>query len=316
MSEIGGYFELELNKDKGFHPGAIRLNSGKNCLVYILKVNEYKKLYIPYYTCEVVLQQCVSLGIDYEFYCIDQNLDPEFKKEVKSNEALLYTNYFGIKDATVLELSKKFNNLIIDNAQSFFSRQIKGVDSFYSARKFFGVPDGAYLYSNKVLSEELTRDKSFARFSHLLKRIDLGAEAGYPDFKSNEDYLSKQPIRTMSEITQALLCNINYEEVIRRRKRNFMYLHNHLGKSNMLRIPDDSGFIPMVYPFLSDQHGLRDHLISNRIFVARYWSHLLESSDRDTIEYFLASEMLPLPVDQRYDLNDMRTIISTVLSYA
>ena len=52
---IGGYFELELPLKEEFHKDALRLNSGKNCLEYILRARQYKKVYIPYYTCDVVL---------------------------------------------------------------------------------------------------------------------------------------------------------------------------------------------------------------------------------------------------------------------
>lgn len=156
MKEIGGYFELELNKGKEYHCNAVRLNSGTKCLEYILRAKAYKKIFIPYYTCEVILRQCKKLGLDYEFYSIDFNLNPVFEKEVKGDEVFLYTNYFGIKDATVKNLAFKLKNLIVDNAQAFFSSHIEGIDSFYSARKFFGVPDGAYLYTDKLLSNTLT----------------------------------------------------------------------------------------------------------------------------------------------------------------
>ena len=56
MSAIGGYFELELNKQGEYHQDAIRLNTGRNALEYIILANNYKKIYIPYITCAVLLQ--------------------------------------------------------------------------------------------------------------------------------------------------------------------------------------------------------------------------------------------------------------------
>lgn len=43
MKEIGGFFELELPQKEEYHSKAIRLNTGRNCLEYILKSNNYKK---------------------------------------------------------------------------------------------------------------------------------------------------------------------------------------------------------------------------------------------------------------------------------
>ena len=99
---------------------------------------------------------------------------------------ILYTNYFGICTKNAKKLAKKYKNLILDNAQSFFTEPI-GLASFNSARKFFGVPDGAYLFCNKKIGEELQINKSYERFSHLLKRLDINAQFGYEDFCKNEN---------------------------------------------------------------------------------------------------------------------------------
>jgi hypothetical protein len=51
MRSIGGYFELELPEGNEYHPEAIALNSGRHCFEYILRLRNYQKVYIPYYTC-------------------------------------------------------------------------------------------------------------------------------------------------------------------------------------------------------------------------------------------------------------------------
>lgn len=55
MKPIGGYFELELRQGEHYHKDAIRLNSARNCFEYILLARKYKKVFLPYYTCEVLL---------------------------------------------------------------------------------------------------------------------------------------------------------------------------------------------------------------------------------------------------------------------
>lgn len=49
-----------------------------------------------------------------------------FDKKIESSEAFLYTNYFGLKQDTVLYLSRFYPNLIVDNAQAFLQNQLKG----------------------------------------------------------------------------------------------------------------------------------------------------------------------------------------------
>ncbi len=187
MKTIGGYFELELSKNKEYHQGALRLNTGRNAFEYILRAKKYEKVYLPYYTCDVMLEPIRKLALKHEFYCIDKKFQPiiDFSRQ-GIRDVFVYTNYFGICDIQVTQIAKTNKNLIVDNSQAFFSRPLHDVDTFYSPRKFFGVPDGAYLYTNSLLSEKFEADSSHARFKHLIKRIDVSAEVGHTDFKNIE----------------------------------------------------------------------------------------------------------------------------------
>ena len=312
MKEIGGYFELELRKGREYHLNTIQLNSGRNCLEYILRVRNYKKIYIPYFTCDVILEPIQKLGISYEFYSIDKQLNPILKTELKIDEVFLYTNYFGIKTAKVTELASTIKNLIIDNSQAFFSIPMVGVDTFYSARKFFGVPDGAYLYTNARLEEEFEVDKSFDRVSHLLKRIDLGASNGYIDFKNNDLDLSGQPIKFMSKLTKSLLCNIDYEFVKERRIDNFNFLHKNLSDENELNFELVIDSVPMVYPFLTKRLDLKQKLINNKIYVATYWPNVPEWCNENQMENFLTNHLIHLPIDQRYSEKELEFIVNLI----
>ena len=123
-----------------------------------------------------------------------------------------------------------WKQLIVDNAQAFFASPIEGVDTFYSARKFFGVPDGAYLYTDKFLNVELEQDVSCQRCEHLLRRIDEGAERGYEAFRRNDDALNNQPIKKMSQLTESILMGVDYKIVVEQRRGNFNYLHSFFGE--------------------------------------------------------------------------------------
>ena len=313
MEPIGGYFSLELPKGEEYHKDAIRLNTGRNCLKYILKTRGYKKVYLPYYTCEVVLEPFEKLGIPYEFYHIDINFEIRDRFTLKADEALLYVNYYGLKQRYVEQLAEKTGErLIVDNTQAFYAKPIAGIDTFYTCRKFFGVPDGAYLYTEKKLHEELEQDMSYDRMTFLNKRIDLGAEAAYGDFQTLSKSLVGQPIKLMSNLTQRLMPAIDYEKVAQQRRDNYQQLHAALGKSNTLSLPLEEDAVPMVYPYLAPVKGLREKLIENKIFVARYWPNVLEWTTKDDIEYLLAYQMQPLPIDQRYGEEEMKRIINII----
>ena len=142
---IGGYFELELPDHGGFlHDNGVLLNSGRNALEYVLMaLGDVKHLYIPYYTCDVVLEPIGKLCIPYSYYHINQKLEIESLPSLQSGDYLIYTNYFGIKDEYVKVLAGYYGtSLIVDNAQAWFATPIAGVSTIYSPRKFVGLPDG------------------------------------------------------------------------------------------------------------------------------------------------------------------------------
>lgn len=316
MKTLGGYFELELPQRGEYHQDAIRLNTGRNAFEYILRAKGYRNVFLPYYICDAMLEPVHKLGLTCEFYNIDETFRPLFDYScLGENDVFVYVNYFGICDTQVEEIGRKGKNIVIDNSQAFFSMPLKDTDTFYSPRKFFGVPDGAYLYTDKILSE-LEKDLSYMRFSHLLKNIDLGSENGYTEFRRNEDALANQPIKKMSKLTQRLLGAFDYSNVAQKRLQNFNFLHRNLEKYNCLDIKINDNSIPMVYPCLFlKRKGLKNKLISQKIFVATYWSNVLMSCEEGSFEYKLSEDVVFLPIDQRYGLSEMLYLCDTVRGF-
>ena len=303
---IGGYPELELREGEHYHKGALCLNTARNCLEYILRAKKYTKVYMPYYTCEVMLEPLKKCNVDFEFYHINLELEPIELCELKSTEAFLYTNYYGLKQDCVIRLAEKYGKqLIVDNAQAFFAKPLKGIDTFYSARKFFGVADGAYLYTDTILDFQLEKDISYKRMMHLLIRADVDAESGYADFRKNDDSLNNNPIRLMSNLTEKILCSIDYGNIKRIRRENYILLDTKLSSSNGISLFLDEESVPMVYPYFTNKILLRKSLIENRIFVAKYWDNVSRYCDVDDIEYTLLEDLLPLPINLNNDEIDI-----------
>ena len=315
---IGGYFELELPDRGGFiHDDGVLLNSGRNALEYVLMaLGDVKHLYVPYYTCNVVLEPIEKMDIPYSFYHINQKLEIEGLPSLQKGDYVIYTNYFGVKDEYVKILASHYGlHLIVDNAQAWFAEPIIGVNTIYSPRKFVGLPDGGVAYCTKHLDEnDFVQDVSFERCSHLLKRIDMGASKGYSDFKENSHKLRNQPIRRMSKLTMAMLASIDFETIKRKRTDNFKQLHEALKGSNGFEVPEMSSFeCPMVYPYLSKDTLLRQRLIDNKIFVATYWPNVKKWAKKGEIEYELVEKLIPIPIDQRCGVKEMDIVKNLVL---
>ena len=306
---IGGYFELELPCNQEIHSKAIALNSGRFCLEYLLRCRKYNKLYVPYFTCDTAVEPIIKLGIPYEFYHIDIAYHIIDDITLAEDEALLYTNYWGLQNEYCEILAAKYSRqLILDYTQAFFSNPIHGIDTFYSCRKYFGVADGGYLYTDAEADFEIAQDESCTRMDSLLKRIDLSPEAGYDDFHKSEVAISHLPIRRMSKLTKRLMQSIDYQRAAQKRIDNYNTLRRTLGGREL-----HYGEIPMIFPYESAEgQQLRQHLIANKVFVAKYWPNVDEWTEEDTVERWMANHVLPLPIDQRYDKEDMNRIIEII----
>lgn len=322
LQPIGGYFFLEINDGRERHSDALRLNAGRYALEYILKARKYRKVYLPYYICDSVLQPIERCSVAYEFYHINEQLEPVIKLQVKDDEVVLYVNYFGLKNGFASTFCYSYKNTILDQTQAFYSEQGNiyrdktiQCDTFYSCRKYFGVPDGAYLYTDCLLEKEIPQDESFERMTFLTKRIDRSAQEGYADFHANDKALSAVGMRRMSKLTEVMMKGIDYNAKADRRIRNFHVLRKALEESNRFKWAMDYGTVPMVYPYYVENGAeLRQKLIDNQVFCARYWPNVLEWCSPGTLEYQLAENLVCLPVDQRYGEEDMKYMIEQIKS--
>ena len=314
---IGGYFELEIN-DLGslYHNNAAALNTGRNALEHILNCKRYTHVYIPYFTCDVILEPFKNTDTPYTFYYVNEEFLPDIS-EISSNEALLYINYFGLMKGNICFLKEKFNNVIIDNSQAFYDMPFPNIPTFYSPRKFFGLPDGGFVYhACEISSKNYPRDVSFERCNHLIKSIELNKEMSYDEFKSNDASLINQPIKQMSFLTKKILKGIDFEKIKTVRIANFNYLHQHLRNTNLLTpfIEKANYACPMVYPYLANNNEtLRMHLINNKVFTPKYWSNVINWVKINAFEFELTQNTIHLPIDQRYNEKELKSIIKLIL---
>lgn len=307
MKEIGGYIELERNFLPMLHEGAVALNCGSSCLAYLLRARNIKKLLIPRFLCDCVEETCRKEGTEVRFYGICMDFTPEAGISLEEGEWLYLVNFYGQLTAEQLRgLVQSNGRVIVDNAQAYFDMPLEGVDTLYTCRKFFGVPDGAFLYTDAVLPAELPQDVSFERMHFLLGRFEQSASDFYEEYVVNNDALSDEPIKTMSRLTDNLLRGIDYDRVRRIRTENYRYLHSRLGKLNGLALRAVEG--AFAYPlWLENGTEIRRKLLREKIYIPTLWPNVL--AYEDTLEKTFAENILPIPCDQRYTINDMKALI-------
>lgn len=309
MREIGGYFELDSLINSPYHENLVELNTGRNSLLYLVKAKKISKVYLPYFLCNSVSDMLSKHGINFEYYCIGKDFLPIFKEKLKKNEYLYLVNYYGqISNSSIRSFKERYGAIIVDNTQSFFQKPIQDIDTIYSLRKYFGVPDGAYLSTDRILEEKLEEEKSSHRMKHILGRFEGEASTFYNDFKENDESFKMLPLKKMSRLSKNILGAIDYEKVRSRRHQNFLYLHENLSNSNTLdiRVPDG----PFSYPFYVENGiAVRKALAEKKIYIPTLWPNVLRDNKESTTEYDYAANILPIPCDQRYDIKDMKRII-------
>ena len=320
LGPIGGYFEWEFPaaQNADLHKDSVCLNSGRHGLEYILRgLKTVQALWIPYFTCEVVLQPLEKLSIPYRFYRINSDLELAEEIALGKDEFLLYTNYYGIKDAYASRLAEKYGDkIIIDNAQALFYKASPAVHQFYSPRKFMGVPDGGLVITSLPnVAGTLPICDSNERCSHLLKRMEKVPSEGYGDFKANEEKITEMPLSQMSPITRTIFSTVDLDDIKSKRRKNFAALHGALSSTNLLRIPSlDSFECPLVYPYYTNNGSeLKKKLIEQNIFVATYLPNVFEWCKPSDLEYNMADNIVCIPVDQRYGTKEMQRIVRVVL---
>lgn len=318
--EIGGYFGLELSRcSNDIHNGALKLKSGRSSFNLILTILKPSQVYLPYYTCDSIIQPIIDRKVPYKFLEIDENFEFKALPEVRSGEIILAINYWGIKEIYIKKLISIYNEqLVVDNSQGYFWRATD-CWSFNSARKFFGVPDGSAVYVPKRYKNQYTsiisnlpRNGSYT-LKHLFERYEANTSVGYKFYQKNECLIDDK-LERISLISELLLSRLDYTNIAQKRKENFLFYQRQLGRKNQLKINYlDSESVPNYYPFLPFGVVKKERFWENKIFIPQLW---YECIDRESIDFVLEKDyskrLLPLPMDHRYRPKDLNRVIELI----
>lgn len=312
MKEIGGYIEFEHYERPMLHDDGIKLNCGRNALAYLIEAYNIHKISMPKFmcdSCEGVLQK---YGVEVSRYSIGLDFKPCIDN-IQTDEWLYIVNYYGqLTEEYILSL-KNMYRIILDNAQAYFNEPITGIPTIYTCRKFFGVADGAILYSEKKIEVE-EQDESFDRMHFLMGRFERSASEFYSEYVENNHLFANEPIKKMSILTENLLRSIDYDKTCRRRKENFQFLDEQLKNLNKLQLTIPNG--PFMYPLYIEQgKELRKNLQSKKIFIPTLWPAVFSICKENEMEYNMANNILPIPVDQRYKIEDMNYMVKEIIRY-
>lgn len=311
--EIGGYIEIDLSPRSNLHEDAIALNCGRSCVEYLVRSKGIKKLLLPDYMCDSVSGLCDKLNVEYRKYHISDSFEPNWDFQVDEGEYLYLVDYFGqLTHECIMKASEKASGrLIVDEAQALFRQPIKGFDTLYSPRKFLGIADGGYLYTDAPWLYGLEKDRSYDRMHFLLGRYEEDASSFYSEYQNNNDRFIDEPLKRMSKLTKGLIRSIDLDAVKAKRNKNYKYLSMNLDATNKLVLREPDG--PFTYPYyVEDGSKIRQKLISKKIYVPTLWPNVLTDQDAGPVARSLSNDLLPLPVDQRYGYREMNVMLDAM----
>jgi hypothetical protein len=315
VKAIGGFFELEPSGGgRPYHSEATALCTGRACLRLLLESRRPRRAFVPFFICDTALTAFEAVDVPYTFYRLTHSLDPVLPDSITAGDCVLYVNYFGLKAESVRRFAASTRaRVIADDTQAFFERGYAGATSFNSARKFFGVPDGAYVYGE-------TGEPPAARLAdsgceHLVNRLRGNQELAYQQFMEHERRFTTDILRP-SVAAERMLAGIDYDRAREARRRNFSAVHARLAALNRLALDFDGigAAVPFCYPLLPAAPVERRRLWDRRIFVPHLWPEVESRGGLEPAwERELAGRLLPLPIDQRYDLPDMDRLCDAVV---
>lgn len=311
MREIGGYIELDTYRKSMLHEEGLKLNCGRNALNYILKAKDIHKLMMPFYMCDSCDKVLADNNVEVRFYHVDKYFKPQIKSHER-DEWIYIVNFYGQLDNDYL---KTFGSqIIVDNTQAYFQTPIDDIDTIYSCRKYFGVTDGAVLYTDKYLNVELPVDESYNRLNFIIGRYECGASDFYLEYVNNNKLFGSEPIKKMSRLTENLLRGVDYEYIKNRRTENYIYLMEKFNDLNEIVVSNvEGGF---MYPlYIQNGMEIKRKLQKIKIYVPTLWPAVFKRCEEKTVDYLLARNIVPLPVDQRYNIDDMEYMFKMITSF-
>ncbi|MBQ2479569.1 MAG: hypothetical protein II510_08905 [Erysipelotrichales bacterium] len=311
---FGGYLPLEIPQTGSLFEqygaeNVYEVNTGRTAIWCALKNLGVNKTVIPFYYCPDIKESLEKEGVEVREYRVGMDMMP-INLTAGEDEAVILVNYYGILTEKIRKLAEQYPKVIIDQAHGYYSEPFlrEGVMNVYSCRKFLGVSDGGYLIGKNLIKPELEKDVSWQRTVHLVRSVEEGTEAAYAESKVSESELDS--LRTMSEFTRRILAGADYPEIKKRRQENFRFLEEEFRGIQQLHIGEPES-VPYMYPLLLGRDIHRE-LVKEKVYVPYLWAPLLTKEWEGSAEQILSKNIVPLPLDQRYNTVVLHRMVQTV----
>lgn len=323
------------------------LSTGRSAIRTVIQTMELKiptvrkVAVLPSFTCETVIEPFPKAGYDVYYYPVDDKLfasSDVILSVAKEKDAsiVLFHRYFGFNtlDGQVDEMCdtlRKWGKFTIEDCTQCLYSDISRSDAdFYigSIRKWTGTPDGGFavsrcgIFDYKPQQYDRTLESakvkaSYTKYRYLFEHVGDKSEM-LSMYRHAEDILDKQAeLFRISDTSSKVQGSLDIELLKRKRRENFKILQESLHEVvRPLFFLNSGGEVPLYFPiFVEDRDSLQQYLIKNDIYAPVVWpkSEIQPIGCNGAENAY--NHLLCIPIDQRYDADDMNRIIEVINKY-
>ncbi len=325
------------------------LSSGRSAIAMaiedILNKNPHfpKTVCLPSFTCSSVYEPFYRQGFKVKTYSLDKNLQvisTELIEQIRNTEAkvVLIHRYFGFDtipdfDKTVEHLHNEGIIVIEDVTQCLYSGFDHSEADYClgSIRKWCGVPDGGFIITKKgsfqykpkkhnERCETLKVEASLKKYYYITENkgsknefLKLYSEAETALGDVNQYY-------AISPVSESVQANLDIQDLKEKRRSNYLTLLNALKhcvdvKPVFTSLPEN--VVPLYFPVRCDNRSkVQTALREADIYAPVVWPKEDDCPETSGAADDLYGNLLCLPIDQRYDADDMARMADVILNHA
>lgn len=323
------------------------LSSGRSAISYVINDIERrnptinKKVFLPAFTCRTVYEPFFTARYDVKVLPTCSSLSMsvtdilECVRQDKPGILLLH-KFFGFDTINsheqkflTDELHKEGVIVIEDLTQCLYS-SFENLDADYyigSIRKWCGVPDGGFAVCKEgafplkpsesdYRLEETKIQASLLKNKYMLYLIN-NKDIFLNKYRIAEDAIDLQKkVYSISPVSYQIQSNLDVEDLKKRRRNNYQILLKGLEgivglKPVFKTLPEH--VVPLYFPIIcEDRRDVQSQLSKCNIFAPVIWpkDELCPPVNMDAD--YLYEHLLCIPIDQRYDTDDMEQIIKVI----
>ncbi|WP_343089272.1 hypothetical protein [Methanocalculus natronophilus] len=316
------------------------IQDGRQAIKFVLQQIQdvqQKNCYLPTYLCHSIIQPFQEMRLNIFFYDhihpLTQNID-----ENVYNSIILIIDYFGTEFYLLNQIKKLLengNSIILDVTHSLLDKsrlQLSHKNLFYisSLRKTFPIPDGGViLHSNIEFDINMEGSESYVPMldAMILKRTYLNKNYNlsrihnmdvknlfmvkYKKYEEDKDCRSIA-LHHIPQISLLILSSLDINTIVERRWQNIHTLYDCCKKNELflygLNDIKSPFMVPLVLHNNQKREDLQSLLINNGIYPPIHWDIKGIVPGSFLYEHQLSKKILSVPIDQRYDSDQMTGI--------